>query len=113
MIKRTATVLSLLGALSLVALVGCQNDCQQMCREFADIYEECGVTYGDAELQDCIQQYRVPDQTLLDTVCSYGMRPPPGGEHATTLRADMAASDENGDICATLDGWQTTIGSSE
>ncbi len=110
MITRATTVATLLGLLALTGLTGCENDCQQMCREFADIYEECGVSYGDSELQDCLAEYRVPDQTLLDTVCSYGMRTPPGGEYSSTLRADMAASSENGDICETLDGWKQTVG---
>jgi hypothetical protein len=107
---RATTAMALLGLFSLVGLTGCENDCQQMCREFADIYEECGVSYGDAELSDCLAEYRIPDQTLLDTVCAYGMRPPPGGDHTSTIRADMAASSEDGDICETLEGWKQAVG---
>jgi len=113
MMTRVTTALALLGLLSLVSLTGCENDCQRMCREFADIYEECEVSYGDAELKDCLAEYRIPDQTLLDTVCAYGMRPPPDDEYATTIRADMAASSENGNICETLDGWQQTVGTGD
>ncbi len=97
--------------LSPLAMMGCENDCQQMCREFADIWEECGISYGDSELKDCLEEYRIPDQTKLDTVCAYGMRY--HEEHDTIMRADLVASADDGDICTTVEDWRRTVGSSE
>jgi hypothetical protein len=107
---RALFVLSASLLLALPALIGCENDCQRMCREFADIYEECGIDYGDSELRDCIQEYRVPDTVLLDTVCAYGMQSHP--DHGTTLRADMISSADEGNVCTTLEDWQRTVGTS-
>ncbi len=108
---RSLIVLSAGLLATLPALIGCENDCQRMCREFADIYEECGLDYGDSELRDCIKEYQVPDTDLLDTVCSYGMQPHP--DHGTTLRADMISSADGGDICTTLEDWKRTVGTSD
>ncbi len=99
-----------------LALGGCENTCQQMCHEFADIYEECGLNYGDAELRDCIEAYRVPDKALRDTVCDYGMRS--HETHGTILRADLIASGSSCDgdtdcMCSTLDDWRATVGGGE
>lgn len=96
-----------------VVLAGCENTCQQMCNEFADIYEECGIGFGDAELRDCIETYRVPDKALRDTVCDYGMRS--HESHGTILRADLVASGSSCDsdtdcMCSTLDDWRATVG---
>ena len=108
----TAAAIALL-ALASLGLSGCENACQQMCNEFADIYEDCDLSYGDAELRDCNETYRIPDKGLQDTVCDYGMRPHEA--HGTILRADLIASGSgcDGDIecmCATLDDWRATVG---
>jgi len=93
--------------MALPALIGCENACQQMCREFADIYDECGFNYGDAELKDCVQANRIVDKTRLNTVCEYGMEYNTEFD-ATNLRADLEASSDTGDICTTLEDWCLT-----
>jgi hypothetical protein len=109
MTVRTLLVATLL--LSPMVMMACENDCQQMCREFADIWEECGIAHADSELKDCIEEYRIPDKTKLETVCEYGMRQ--HEEHGTIMRADMVASADTGDICTTVDDWLRTVGTSE
>ncbi len=108
-------IVALMGIVLLagLCLAGCENTCQQMCNEFADIYDECGVGFGDTELRDCIETYRVPDKVLRDTVCDYGMRS--HETHGTILRADLIASGSSCDsdkacMCATLDDWEATVG---
>ncbi len=95
----------------LPALSGCENDCQRMCHEIADVWEECGISYGDSELRDCIETYRIPDKELLDTTCSYAMRSHP--EEGTTFRADLVSSADDGDPCTTIEDWQRSVGSSD
>ena len=29
---------------------GCGNECQRLCKEMADYWTECGMTFGDAEV---------------------------------------------------------------
>jgi len=111
MMHKLPGLLVVIAFATLPALCGCENNCQQMCREFADIYEECGQSYGDSELRDCVQEYRIPDKTVLAAVCDYGMQE--NEEYGTTLRADMVSSADGGDICTTLDDWQRTVGSGD
>ena len=108
---RPVVLLTVALGLLLPALAGCENACQRMCREVADVWEECGLSYGASELRDCLETYRIPDKELLDTTCSYGMRSHP--EYGTTFRADLITSADDGDICTTIDDWQRTVGSSE
>ena len=97
-------------ALALPALVGCENACQQMCREFADIYDECGYAYGDAELKDCVESNRIVDKTRLATVCEYGMDYNSEFD-SSNLRADLVSSSDQKDVCTTIEDWCRTANS--
>jgi len=102
-----ARCFTLLFVLALPALVGCENSCQQMCREFADIYDECGFQYGDSELRDCVEANRIVDKTRLELVCDYGMDY--NADHEmSNLRADLTFSSDDENICTTMDNWCRT-----
>ncbi len=44
---------ALLIATALVALNGCANDCQRLCKEIGDYFSECGVAFGEDEISEC------------------------------------------------------------
>lgn len=50
-----ATVL----VLPLALASGCQgNDCQQLCKEIANRWDECGISYDSSEVSDCRSEFR-------------------------------------------------------
>lgn len=107
----TARYFGLLFVLALPALVGCENSCQQMCREFADIFDECGYQYGDSELRDCVEANRIVDKTRLELVCDYGMdynHDRDRDHEMTNLRADLTFFSDDKDVCETLENWCRT-----
>lgn len=40
-----------------LSLSGCNNDCQQLCNEMATYWEDCGKTFGDADVKECKQHF--------------------------------------------------------
>ena len=52
---------SMFAALSLGALLGAGcagNDCQQLCKEIANYWDDCEIAYGDAEVADCKKSFK-------------------------------------------------------
>jgi hypothetical protein len=39
-----------------IALVGCQNPCQQVCQRMADYATECGLAVSDGEVGACVDR---------------------------------------------------------
>ena len=39
-------------------LMGCRNDCQQLCLEISDLAAECGYEWTDKEERTCLADYR-------------------------------------------------------
>lgn len=50
------------------ALAGCQNDCQKVCYEMADLFDACGQDYDQSEVLDCLDENSDPDEATL-AVC--------------------------------------------
>lgn len=42
-------------ALVLLAAVGCQNPCQDLCQEMADYADKCGYTWDETAVQQCVE----------------------------------------------------------
>jgi hypothetical protein len=40
-----------------VLLAGCNNPCQTMCEQMADLSRECGNDVSDAEVDDCVEAF--------------------------------------------------------
>lgn len=82
-------------------LTGCSgNDCQQLCKEIADYWGECNISYGDAEVADCRKSFRATneDDDQADTYersCRQLMAPMDNAEgvRVTALRARFSCSD--------------------
>lgn len=52
------TLIAAAALLSAALLSGCSgNDCQQLCKEIADYWEDCNITYGDSEVGDCRKSF--------------------------------------------------------
>ena len=92
---RSLAVGLLLGASSLLG--GCLNDCQRLCNEMADYWEECGKSFGDSEAADCrsnyadgtdkLEQYEPQCRTLMSTATNSE------GANTTFLRAEYSCED--------------------
>ena len=89
----------LLGVTSLLS--GCSgNDCQHLCREIADYWEDCGMDFGDAEVADCRKAFRntneeEDDFDTYERSCRQLMAPMENsdGDRVTALRARFSCSD--------------------
>jgi len=84
-----------IGLLLISSLVGCRNDCQQVCLEMADLFDSCGVDYSQAELLECLEQNSEPDESTLG-VCEDSL-----GE----LEELMEYKSESGDACSELEQY--------
>ena len=89
-------------ALASASLIsGCTgNDCQQLCKEIADYWDDCGIAYGDSEVADCRQAFRASreDGDNLDTYersCRQLIAPMENsdGDRVTALRARFSCTD--------------------
>ena len=58
----------------LVFLVGCRNDCQQLCNTMADFAKECGETVDKKQINTCMTDNRKRNLTAdqLDACDEYG-----------------------------------------
>ncbi len=52
------TLLLLIALLGTTALSGCQNDCQKLCTEMGEYWQDCELPCGDAEVADCKKSFR-------------------------------------------------------
>lgn len=62
--NRSLPVLAL-AALTLAALGGCRNACQDICVRMADYAEECGFSVPDAELEACLDEQAGADDRAV------------------------------------------------
>lgn len=53
----TRSLLLASALLTSMLLGGCLNDCQELCNEMADYWEECNLSFGDSEPADCRESY--------------------------------------------------------
>ena len=44
-------------------LLGCRNDCQELCLEISTLAEECGYEWSDEEERTCMADYRNTNTT--------------------------------------------------
>ncbi len=88
--------LALLVALPLLG-TGCLNDCQRLCNEMADYWDECpNITFGDSEAADCREAFRDEDLSAqYDSACGALMRnaQDADGNVVTALRAEYTCED--------------------
>jgi hypothetical protein len=76
---------------------GCLNDCQRLCNEMADYWDECpNVTFGDSEASECRSAFR--DDELVekyDSACGALIRnaEDADGNVTTALRAEYTCED--------------------
>jgi hypothetical protein len=94
------TMLAAAAVLCAALLSGCSgNDCQQLCREIADYWDDCNISYGDAEVAECRKAFRATndDGDNLDTYersCRQLMAPMENaeGQRVPTIRARFSCS---------------------
>ncbi len=55
-----------------VALGGCRNSCQDMCKTMADYAAECGFPVGDADLQACYARQKAPEKEDAQACRDFG-----------------------------------------
>jgi len=67
---------------------GCGNECQRLCKEMADYWTECGMTFGDAEVADCRKAFGGGNGAADD--------PTDLGKHRSACRS-LLAPEENED----------------
>lgn len=83
---------SLLLALGLT-LGGCRNDCQNLCLEMADLYDDCGLAYTQNDLLTCFEDYGDPSEAELQS-CA---------ESKGQLEEVLSEQSESGDVCEVLE----------
>ena len=93
--------LAALFALVLLALPGCTNDCQKLCKEVANYWDDCGISSGDSEIADCRKAVSGSSDEFetYETSCRQLVRPAENadGERVSGLRARFTCEDmENG-----------------
>ncbi|MCO4770673.1 MAG: hypothetical protein KDA24_11635 [Deltaproteobacteria bacterium] len=54
-VRLSFAILALFGAMLFSGCSG--NDCQQLCKEIADYWDDCGISYGDAEVAECRKSF--------------------------------------------------------
>jgi hypothetical protein len=78
-------------------LSGCLNDCQLLCNEMAEYWDECpNISFGDSQASDCRDAFK--DDELLEKyepACAALMRnaEDDNGNTVTALRADYTCED--------------------
>jgi len=88
---------------------GCLNDCQRLCNEMADYWDECpNITFGDSEAADCRSTFRDEElSTKYAGACGALIRnaQDADGNVTTALRAEYTCEDmEDGPGGACGDG---------
>ena len=82
---------------ALPAMSGCLNDCQRLCNEMAEYWDECpNITFGDSQAADCRDAYK--DDELVEKyegACAALMRnaEDADGNVVTALRAEYSCDD--------------------
>lgn len=94
------TLLTILGAFFLLNS-GCTNDCQKLCKEVANYWDDCGISYADNQVADCRKNFagNGDDFETYETSCRQLVRPAENadGERVIGLRARFSCEDmENG-----------------
>ena len=76
---------------------GCLNDCQRLCNEMADYWDECpNITFGDSEAADCRSTFRDEElSTKYAGACGALIRnaQDADGNVTTALRAEYTCED--------------------
>lgn len=49
---------ALLVPLCCLALAGCYNECQQLCNEMGEYWQDCSLDFGDEEVKECRESFR-------------------------------------------------------
>ncbi len=85
----------------LFLLGGCTNDCQKLCKEMANYWDDCGVSYEDSQVADCRKNFAGNSEDLESYKTSCGqlvrMAENDEGERVIGLRARFTCEDmENG-----------------
>ncbi len=93
-------VFALLGSL-LLLVGGCTNDCQKLCKEMADYWEDCGLAPQDNQVADCRKNFagKSDDLETYEVSCGQLVRTAENdaGERVIGLRARFTCEDmENG-----------------
>jgi hypothetical protein len=70
-----------------LALSGCNNDCQRLCKEIADYWSDCGIAFGETDVADCRKSFgggkgKDEDPTVY-------------GQHFASCRALMAPEEDS------------------
>ena len=91
-------------AACICSLSGCSNDCQKLCKEMADYWADCNISYGDADVADCKKSFRADnssteeDPSLIENYRSacrqlIGTEENADGERMIALRARFTCED--------------------
>ena len=56
----------------LMLVMGCNNPCQNLCEDMATIAVDCGVTFTDAEINTCIDDFADISGDDKQTCSNYG-----------------------------------------
>ena len=59
----------------LILVVGCRNECQELCLDMAALADECGQSWSEEQVDSCLEEYSTRNQEKTDLEVCEAERP--------------------------------------